>query len=70
MPAKNINPEQVHAAARVFYEDQTGADNYDTSAYRASWYRVAERALDAALGVTDESRPHAPVVSARPGEGG
>lgn len=46
-----INPEQIHAAARVFYEDQTGSDNYDTSTYRDSWYRVAERAINAALEV-------------------
>lgn len=48
-----MNPEQIHAAARVFYEDQTGSDNYDTSTYQASWYRVAERAIRAALDVTD-----------------
>ena len=40
-------PSQIHAAARVFYESQTGADSYDTSAYRDNWYRMAERALKA-----------------------
>ena len=43
----SFTPKQVHAAARVFYESQTGADNYDTSNYRDNWYRMAERALNA-----------------------
>ena len=43
----SFTPDQVHAAARIFYESQTGADNYDTSGYRNNWYAMTERALNA-----------------------
>ena len=48
----SFTPDQIHAAARVFYESQTGDDKYDTSVYHGAWYRMAERALNA----TQETR--------------
>jgi len=44
----NIPHEAIEAVARVFYEFQTGADNLDTSTYRAAWIRIAEQALEPA----------------------
>lgn len=44
-----VTDAQVEAAARVFYESQTGsADGFNGSLYRYAWERMARAALEAA----------------------